>query len=75
MRVKTDDRRRAIMDAASAIFHKTGFEGASMAAISAALGGSKATLYSYFESKEDLYEAVMMEAVDEQVHSFLAILG
>ena len=74
MRVKTDDRRRAIMEAAGAVFQRDGFEGASMAAISSSLGGSKATLYSYFESKEELYEAVMMEMVEEQVGRFFAIL-
>ncbi len=74
MRVKTGDRRRAIVDAAAGVFQKFGFDGASMSAISEALGGSKTTLYSYFESKEELYEAVMVEAVEAQVDSFLVIL-
>ena len=74
MRVKTDDRRRAILDAAGDVFRKSGFDGASMSAISAILGGSKTTLYSYFESKEELYEAVMMATVEEHVERFLAIL-
>ncbi len=74
MRVKTDDRRRAIVEAASGVFQEFGFDGASMSAISEALGGSKTTLYSYFESKEELYEAVMIEAVEAQVDSFLIIL-
>ena len=74
MRVKTDDRRRAILQAAGQVFRRAGFDGSSMAAISARLGGSKATLYSYFESKEDLFESVMIGMVDEQVDSFLRIL-
>src|SRR5579859_4233216 len=36
-----------------------------MSAISAALGGSKGTLESYFPSKEDLFEAVVEEASSE----------
>ena len=75
MRVKTDDRRRSIMDAAGAVFRKSGFEGTSMSAISAALGGSKGTIYSYFESKEDLFEAVMLDVVEDQVEDFLVTLG
>ena len=74
MRVKTDDRRRAIMGVAGEMFRQSGFKGASMSAISAALGGSKATLYGYFGSKEDLYEAVMMQMIEQQVESFFLIL-
>ena len=75
MRVKTDNRRRAIMDAAGEAFRRLGLEGASMSAISAILGGSKSTLYSYFESKEELHEAVMMGVVEARLASFLEILG
>ena len=74
MRAKTDDRRRAIVEAAGEVFRRSGFDRASMAAISAAVGGSKTTLYGYFNSKEDLYSAVMMEAVERQVENFLEIL-
>ena len=74
MRVKTDDRRRTILAVAGEVFRKSGYDGSSISAISASLGGSKATIYSYFESKEDLFAAVMMGLVDEQVDSFLAIL-
>ena len=44
MRVKTDDRRAAILEAAVEVFREVGYERASMAAISARVGGSKATL-------------------------------
>ena len=36
-------------------FFEKGFEGASMSAIAAQLGGSKRTLWSYFPSKEELF--------------------
>jgi AcrR family transcriptional regulator len=61
MRVKTDERRQAIMTAAAELFRETGYERASMAAISARVGGSKTTLYSYFKSKEELFATVMLE--------------
>jgi len=57
LRVRTEARRRAIVEAARAVFEEQGFERASMAAISQRLGGSKATLYGYFKSKEELFVA------------------
>lgn len=74
MRVKTDARRQAIIDAATEVFRETGFERASMAAISARVGGSKATLYSYFKSKEELFAAAILDAVDADAEPVVALL-
>ena len=59
MRVKTADRRQAILEVAHDVFQEMGFERASMAVISRRLGGSKGTLYGYFRSKEELFETAM----------------
>ncbi|HYP62995.1 MAG TPA: TetR/AcrR family transcriptional regulator [Acidocella sp.] len=74
MRVKTENRRQAIIDAARAVFHEVGYERASMAGISARIGGSKATLYNYFKSKEELFAAAMLEAIEEQGMPLLDLL-
>jgi len=66
MRVKSPARREAIIEAACEAFRERGFEAASMTDVSARVGGSKATLYSYFSSKEELFVAVMMRAAREQ---------
>ncbi len=63
MRVKTDAKRRTILAAATEVFHEHGFAGASMNAVSERAGGSKATLYRYFASKEDLFVSLMLENV------------
>jgi AcrR family transcriptional regulator len=55
MRVRTEAKRDAILDIAAKTFIEMGYERASMAEISARVGGSKATLYGYFESKEHLF--------------------
>ncbi|WP_044559791.1 TetR/AcrR family transcriptional regulator [Azospirillum sp. B4] len=65
MKVKTEARRQAILDAASALFQEVGFAAASMSELAARVGGSKATLYSYFRSKEELFVAVMAHAAAE----------
>jgi AcrR family transcriptional regulator len=59
MRVKTEERRQAILVQALDVFRELGFDRASMSEISKRLGGSKATLYSYFDSKEELFTAAM----------------
>lgn len=66
MRVKTDAKRREILDAAAAILREHGFAGASMAAVSKRLGASKATLYRYFSSKEDLFLTALLDAAHDQ---------
>ncbi len=74
MRVKTEKRRQAIMQAALSLFHEVGYERASMSAIAARLGGSKATLYGYFKSKEELYVTAMLDNVKEHSSEFLSKL-
>lgn len=59
MRVKTDARRTAIVAAAWKVFREKGFERATMSEITARAGGSKATVYNYFASKDDLFAAAL----------------
>lgn len=74
MRVKSDEKRQAILDIAKESFTKQGFEQTSMSHISKQLGGSKATLYNYFCSKEEIFSAVMEQCAASQIsNSFLAL--
>jgi AcrR family transcriptional regulator len=56
-RLDRDTRREAILDVAAEVFLEAGYSAASMSMIAARLGGSKGTLYNYFRSKEELFEA------------------
>lgn len=74
MKVKTEAKRLSILEEAAEVFREHGFERASMAEIRARVGGSKATLYNYFSSKEELFFEVMMKASEgdfEAAHDFL----
>ena len=71
MRAKTEARRQAILDAAAEVFQETGFERTTMAAICERLGYSKATLYNYFASKEELFSAVVFEATEAEFQATL----
>ncbi|HXR20057.1 MAG TPA: TetR/AcrR family transcriptional regulator [Steroidobacteraceae bacterium] len=62
MKTKTEVKRQAILNAAAEVFREMGFERASMSDIRARTGGSKATLYNYFPSKEKLFFEVMHKA-------------
>ena len=55
------DRRDHILTVAAAAFAAEGYGATSMSSIATRLGGSKATLYRYFPSKEVLFEAVMQQ--------------
>ncbi|MGN6590675.1 MAG: TetR/AcrR family transcriptional regulator [Sphingomicrobium sp.] len=58
-RVRTEEKRDEIIQIASELFEQLGYDRCSMAALSERVGGSKATLYGYFPSKEDLLRAVL----------------
>ncbi len=67
-----DARREAILDAAAAVFMDVGFAAASMSMIAARVGGSKGTLYNYFRSKEELFEAYVRRHCAWQQEAILA---
>jgi AcrR family transcriptional regulator len=57
-------RRADIVSAADRVFREKGYHEASMDAIAEAAGFTKRTLYQYFDTKEDLYFAVLAEIFD-----------
>lgn len=70
--MKTEAKRQAILRVAAEAFRELGFERTSMSEICARVGGSKATIYNYFPSKEVLLFEVMFQSVEvefEAVHN------
>jgi TetR/AcrR family transcriptional repressor of mexJK operon len=53
------ERRAAIIRLAARSFLENGYEATTMSAIAQEMGGSKGTLWSYFNSKEELLAAVI----------------
>lgn len=70
-RKKTEARRTAIIKAAAEAFLELGYDKTSMSLIAERLGGSKATLYSYFKSKDDLMLAVLDNEIDTNAGAIL----
>lgn len=54
-------RRKALLDAAAALFMEKGFEKTTLTDIISRAGGSRATLYEHFGDKEGLFRAMMEE--------------
>lgn len=75
MRKKTAERRDAILTTALEVFREMGYDAASMSIIAARIGGSKATLYNYFSSKEELLLAAMHYSAQELGQNIMAFIG
>ena len=74
MRTKSNEKRLQIIRVATDIFLERGFSSASMSGIAAAVGGSKTTLYSHFDSKEELFLEVMKSLASGRVEMAFASL-
>jgi AcrR family transcriptional regulator len=61
---KSDNKRQAILDTALRLFRTQGFDKTSVSEITAEVGGSKATIYSHFPSKQELFVECMMAAAE-----------
>lgn len=61
-----EERRAALLRAAREVFLEKGYAGTSVEAVMARVGGgSKASLYSYFGSKDGLFENIIRAQCDE----------
>ncbi len=66
-RLNVDERRRQLLERATALFATHGYDELSMAKLAREAGISKPLLYHYFPSKRDLFEAVLSQAADEHL--------
>ncbi len=68
-----DDKRRAILKAAAKLFASHGFDRASMNEIALACGVSKALLYHYYASKDQLLFDIIRAHLDDLVAAIEAV--
>lgn len=74
MKKMTETRREAILAAAKTVFEEVGFDQATMSEITARVGGSKATLYRYFDSKETLFQELLRRSASEHSGAVFELL-
>jgi AcrR family transcriptional regulator len=67
--------RRRLLDAAEAVFARSGFHGASVEEIAREAGASTGALYSNFAGKEDLFLALFEERIAADVGDYSQIVA
>ncbi|ACU70078.1 transcriptional regulator, TetR family [Catenulispora acidiphila DSM 44928] len=63
--------RAALVAAARVVFERDGYLDARLADISAEAGVASGSLYTYFEGKEEIFQAVAEQVTEEMVHPHL----
>jgi AcrR family transcriptional regulator len=61
--IRTEETQAKILDAAEAIFAEQGFEKAQLEEVAARAGYTRGAIYAHYESKEDLFLALMEHRV------------
>ena len=73
-RPKSEDKRNAILDAATRVFAERGLTAAPTSEISKQAGIAEGTLFTYFETKDDLinalYREIKLELADAMMSGF-----
>lgn len=69
LRLTADARRIQILDVAVDVFGQGGYYGASMNDIADAAGVTKPVLYQHFDSKSDLYRALIDDVGDRMIEA------
>ena len=73
-RPKSEDKRNAILDAATRVFAERGLTAAPTSEISKQAGVAEGTLFTYFKTKDDLinalYRAIKFELADAMMSGF-----
>jgi AcrR family transcriptional regulator len=64
-RIKTLDKRRVILEAATKVFATSNFHDVLIDEVAHAAGVGKGTIYRYFQTKEDLYFGTLFHGIDE----------
>ena len=58
MRTKSGDKRQCILEAATRIFAREGFDGAKVSSIATEAGVATGSVYLYFQGKEDILDSL-----------------
>ncbi len=73
-RPKSEDKRNAILDAATRVFAECGLTAAPTSEISKEAGVAEGTLFTYFKTKDDLmnalYREIKLELADAMMSGF-----
>src|SRR3972149_5002445 len=74
-RRRGEETRARLMEAATGVFARSGFDRATVDEIVREAGFSKGAFYVHFESKEDLFWAMLEERISRQQDTFRRAVG
>lgn len=69
--LRREERRASILRGAAAAFARTGFAATSVEEIAEACAVTKVIVYRHFDSKEELYRAILQRVVDRQAEELV----
>src|SRR5947209_3933413 len=72
--LKTDQMRRKLLRSARKIFARDGFEAARLEDIAADAGHTRGAFYAHFESKEQLFFALLEQQIFERLNNLQSII-
>ena len=72
--LRREERQAAILHGAATAFARSGFAATSMDDVAAECGVTRLILYRHFESKEELYRAVLQRVFDRQAEELVRAL-
>ena len=69
--LRREERQASILHGAAAAFARSGFAATSMEDVAEACGVTKLIVYRHFDSKEELYRAILQRVFDRQAEELL----
>jgi len=61
--------RERILEEAAELFARSGYDGSSISDLAGAIGVSKAAIYHYYPTKQDIYDAIILEVLEGLTHT------
>src|SRR6187401_3601331 len=73
-RLKAAQRREQLIEVATKLFARSGYEATTTAAIAEAAGVTEPILYRHFKSKQELFVAIVSEMSDQTMQQWRALI-
>jgi AcrR family transcriptional regulator len=74
IRLKAPQRREQLIEVATKLFARSGYEATTTAAIAEAAGVTEPILYRHFKSKQELFVAIVREMSDQTMQQWRALI-
>lgn len=73
--IESKNKREEILDAAAKLFRRKGYNGTSIRDITSAVGILRGSIYSHFESKEQIFLTILHRGIDSLLNGALNVVN